>query len=219
MPIAWPIARQIFAVLLASTLLGACNPSTHKLDEAPIHDGPLFRVKLVRYYENLPFHYTGEVFRVQCASAATANSPAHKMQEAGWVTIGNGGAIGTKSAAEVAARERAHYRVIDERTLVWVGNGVNVSFDACGQFRGWVPTDVPESMIEPAAKPDYCRPKGTADCRWHDFMGARAPRYEDIRVEPGGRIAFTVHSTAFRGAPLRRVHSEDFGRTWVVKEP
>ena len=65
---------------------------------------------------------------------------------------------------------------IDERTLVWVGNGVNVSFDACGQFRGWVPTDLPESMIEPATKPDYCRPKGAADCRWHDFIGARTPR-------------------------------------------
>src|SRR5688500_3402651 len=130
------------AVLLAliAALLAGCGPRIRKLDEAIFYDGPQFKLKLIRYHENLPFHYTGEVFRVQCASARTAGSPAHRTQEAGWVTLGNGGAIGSRSAAELAERERGNYRVFDERTLAWRGNGVSVSFDACREFRDWYPT-------------------------------------------------------------------------------
>lgn len=195
-------------------LLFACSPSTRKLDEAPIYDGPLFRLKLVRYFENLPLHYTGEVFRVQCASAQTQNSPAHKTQDAGWVSLGNGGAIGSKSAAELAERERSHYLVINDHTLVWIGNGVNVSFNACGSFRGWYPTALPENLIVPAEKPSYCKPKGNVDCRHFDFQGEREPRFEEIQASADGRISFVMRSRALRDSKSVRVQSEDFGKTW-----
>lgn len=200
--------------LLAIALLFACSPSTRKLDEAMIHEGPQLRLKLSRYVENVPLHYTGEVFRVHCSSAHTLNSPAHRTQDAGWVSLGNGGAIGSRSAAEVAERERRNYLVIDDRALVWIGNGVNVSFDACGTFRGWYPTSLPEDLIVPADKPDHCRPRGEVDCRHYDFLGEREPRFDEVRVSSDGHISFVVRSKALRHGKAVRVESIDSGKTW-----
>ena len=202
--------------MLVFTSLVACIPTTRKLDEAVIFDGPHFRLKLVRYVENLPLPYVAKVFRVQCSSARTANSPGHKTQDPGWVELGNGGAIGSKSAAELAERERRNYIIVDEQTLVWLGNGVSVSFDACGHFRSWYPTSLPEELIDPAEKPEYCAPRGTTDCRQHDFLGDRKPRFEEIRVSPQGNISFVVRSKAFRGHRVVQVQSTDFGTTWKV---
>lgn len=207
---------RLGVVALVCSLLIACDASTRKLDEAPIYDGPAFRLKLVRYHENLPLHYTGEVFWVQCASSQTQNSPAHKTQDAGWVSLGNGGAIGSQNAAELAERERRHYLVINEHTLVWVGNGVNVSFDACGSFRGWYPTAIPQDLIVSAEKPDYCAPKGSADCRHYDFLGEREPSFDQIHASPNGLISFVIRSKAIRDGKSVRVESADFGKTWKI---
>ncbi len=204
------------SLVLAGLALTACGSRTRKLDEALLHSGPQFTLKLVRYHENLPLHYVGEVFRVQCRSAGTASSPAHDTQDAGWVTLGNGGAIGSRSAAELAERERPNYWIIDERTLAWLGTGVNVSFDACGEFRGWYPTMLPADMIDPVEKPEYCAPRGTADCRHYDFLGDRAPAFEQLDVRSDGRITFVARSKSIRPAGAVRVESPDSGRTWTV---
>jgi len=208
--------NRLLAAGLACIFLVSCSPTTRKLDEAPMYEGPQFRIKLVRYYENLPWHYTGEVFRVQCASARTAKSSGHKTQDAGWVTLGSGGAIGSKSASELAERDRRHYIVIDDRTLVWTGNGLNVSFDACGSFHAWYPTSLPEDLIVPAERPSYCKPQGNVDCSHYDFLGERSPRFEEIRVSPEGLVSFVVYSTAFRNTKALRVQSADFGQTWKI---
>ena len=199
---------------LGFVLVSACSPSTRILDEALIYQGPQFQLKLVRYFQDIPLSYTGEVFFVQCSSAQTRNSPAQKTQDAGWRSLGSGGAIGSKSAAEVAARERRNYFVIDDKTLVWIGTGVNVSFDACGGFHAWYPTALAEDVITPVAKPDYCKPRGAADCRQNDFMGDREPRFDEIAVTSSGGISFIVHSKAIRGGKSVRVRSSDFGKTW-----
>ena len=205
-------AASLGALVCISIL--ACTPTTRRLDEAWIYQGPEFQLKLVRYFENYPLHYTGEVFTVQCSSARTTNSPAEKTQDAGWISVGNGGAIGSKSAIELVERERNKYIVIDDQTLVWTGNGLSVSFDACGQFRGWYPTTLPSELIDAMEKPEWCAPKGTADCRHYDFIGDREPRFDEIRVNRDGHISFIVRSKAFRSQKTIGVQSEDFGRTW-----
>jgi hypothetical protein len=161
-------------------------------------------------------HYVGEVFRVQCRSVRTAGSPAHDTQDAGWVTLGNGGAIGSISAAQLVERERTNYRVIGDRTLAWLGNGVSVSYDACGEFRAWYPTALPAELIDPVEKPEYCAPKGMADCRHYDFLGDRAPVFEELAVERDGRIAFIARSKSIRPGGAVRVESADSGRSWAV---
>lgn len=211
------ISGWILAII-ACVVLGSCRSGTEKLDEAVIYEGPQFRLKLVRYYESLPLHYNGEIFTVQCASAQTANSPGHKTQEPGWVTLGGGGAIGTRNAGQVADRERRSYLIVDERTLVWIGAGFNVSFDACGGRRSWHPVDLPIEMIEPIGKPDYCQPKGGADCRHYDFLDERAPSFEQIQVDPQqGHVSFVVRSKAFRNNNGLRILSKDFGKTWRIE--
>ena len=110
------------------------------------------------------------------------------------------------------------YRVIDERTLVWTGNGLQVSFDACGQFRGWYPANLPAEMIDPVEKPEWCAPAGTADCRNYDFFGERHPRFEQIAVGPGGRVSFVARSPALRPSGALRVQTADSGRSWAVSD-
>lgn len=210
--------RILIVLAPAIICLAACASSVEKLDEAFIYEGPQFKLKLVRYYENLPFHYVGEVFNVQCSSATTARSPGHKRQDPGWVTLGNGGAIGSKNAGQLAERELRNYLIVDERTLVWVGTGFNVSFDACGSFLHWHPVSLPEDMVVPVEKPDYCRPQGTADCRHYDFLGDREPGFTQIQVSPQeGHISFVVQSRAFKNTKGLRVRSADFGKTWQIE--
>jgi len=201
-------------VVLPVLLLVACEVSKERLDEVVFYDGPRFRLKLVRYYENYPLHFSGEVFRIQCSSERTWNSGT-EMQDPGWVMINQGAAIGSKSAKEVAEHEQQNYHVLGEEILVWTGNGVNVSFDACGKFQAWYPFDLPVELIVPMEKPDYCAPKGKADCRNFDFQGDRAPKFEAIWAEAQGAISFLVRSKAFRDNRAVRVRSSDYGKTWA----
>jgi hypothetical protein len=200
-------------VMLAGAL--ACKPSTKKLDEAPMYSGPFFTLKAVRYYEKYPMHYNGEVFRIACASPNTQTSPAHKTQDSGWVTLGNGGAIGTRSAQAVVDHERPHYIIVNDTTLAWTGPGLSVSFDGCGSRRYWHPTMLSREEIDTIPKPEYCAPAGTADCRHYDFLGDRQPVYGEITVEPNGTVEFTATSPAFRARRIR-VRSTDAGKTWLV---
>jgi len=209
--------RRLGLAALALAWLVACSASTKKLDEAILYDGPQFKLKVVRYYENYPFHFVGEVFRVQCGSAGPASSPGHTTQDPGWVTLAGGAALGSKSAAELVERERGHFRRIDDQTLVWIGSGLQISFDACGEIRSWYPWDLPSELIEPAEKPPYCKPTGTVDCRKDDFLGDREASFDEIVVKPGGTVSFLVRSKALASERGVRVASTDRGRTWKIE--
>jgi hypothetical protein len=205
------------AALVLGWLL-ACGTSTRKLDEAILYQGPQFALKLVRYYEEYPFHFVGEVYSVQCGSARTAASPGHTTQEPGFVTLAAGAALGSKSAAELIERERGYFHPIDDATLVWSDSILQVSFDACGEIRKWFPWDLPSELIEPAEKPAYCKPTGNVDCSKDDFSGDREARFEEIRVDPAaGTVSFIVRSAALKSERGVRVTSADRGRTWNIE--
>ena len=196
----------------------ACSESSRKLDQEIFYSGPEFKLKLVRYYENLPLHYTGEVFRVQCSSLKTSHLPGHAKQDPGWRTLGNGSAIGSKSAKHLASLESKNYLVLSDRILAWKGNGISISFDACGSFRSWYPSSLPAAMVIPAKKPPYCKPTGSADCSNLDFVGVRAPKFENVEVSSSGHITFVLRSEALKQKDGVKIRSTDFGKTWVVNE-
>jgi hypothetical protein len=205
------VAVAAVAVALAA---GGCS-GEWRLDETVFHDTPELQLKVVRYYENLPFHYSGEIYVVMCRSEATRDFPANETQDAGWRTLGRGGAIGTKRAGDVVQTIADRYRP-DGAILVWLGTVFQVSFDACGHFATWDPTALPPGQIDPVEKPDYCAPEGSADCRYYDFQGERAPAYDEIHAGADGHVSFRVRSGSLRGVEALRVASDDFGRTWAV---
>jgi hypothetical protein len=202
-----------FACVLLLIVSVRCRQPGQKIDAAVLHQHGALTVELVRYYEKVPLSYEGEVFRVHCSSPSTRGVAAQPMQPAGSVTIGNGAAIGAKSAEELARRERPRYVVFDEQRVAWWSNiALNVSFDGCMGSRRWSPVTLPESLINVAPKPAHCA-EG-ADCRHYDFMGERAPRYEAISVH-GDVVSFVVRTPAIKGGALR-VTSKDRGATWAV---
>ena len=103
--------------------------------------------------------------------------------------IGNGGAIGTKSAAELVPLVRDSYRVIDEGTLVWTGNGFQVSFDACGHFQSWYPSRLPAEMIDPVEKPEWC---ASVIARFGDREHGASVHFVVPEVDSGAVVAQAV---------------------------
>jgi hypothetical protein len=205
------------ALAVAACVAAGCGPKLRKLDEATLYAGPAFTLKVTRYYENLPLHYTGEIFVLTCSSDRTKTATAGPTNEAGWVMVDRGGAIGSKSASEVVERVRSDYRVIDDRILAWSRVLLSVSFDGCGSFQTWDPTTLPRDLIDPAPRPDWCAPKGTADCRYEDFQGDRLPRYVDVTASADGHVSFRMESKALKPGAAVQVSSGDFGRTWDVR--
>ena len=75
-------------ILMLCTLIAACGNPNQRLDEYVFHDGPQFKLKVVRYYRNIPFNYLGEHAAVMCRSENTAEFPAHDQQDAGRRMLG-----------------------------------------------------------------------------------------------------------------------------------
>ena len=205
----------VFSVL-AALLLSACGNPNQRLDEYLFYDGPQFKLKLVRFYRNVPFDQLGERAVVMCRSNSTADIPSQFPEDTGWRMLGSGDARGSHDAREAARGVTPAYEVLDEHTLVSMLKVFNISFDACGHFINWDPSRLPDSMIDPVEKPDTCAPTGLADCRYLDFEDARMPRYRQVRVEGPGRVSFTVSSRAFRDIAQLHVQTLDNGAVWHV---
>jgi hypothetical protein len=204
------------AALLVLAPLAGCK-DTRKLDEAVFYEGPVFTLKVVRFYRNLLFSYNGETFSVQCASVDTADYAGNKFAEPGWYQLGSGGAIGTESADDVIEQIKDDYIIVDANTLAIPGTTFRVSFSGCTQFKRWDPTTLPPEMIDPVEKPAHCAPQGTTgDCRYYDYHDDRAPLYEDIQIDPEGRVSFIVRTKTFKDVAGLRVSSSDAGETWTV---
>ena len=204
-------------IMSLCALLVACGNPNQRLDEYVFYNGPQFRLKVVRFYRNIPFNQLGEQAVVMCQSENTAEFPAHNQQDAGWRMLGARDAQDSKNAEEAAVGVKDDYEVIDDHTLIGKINVFNISFDACGHFINWDPSLLPQAMIDPVEKPESCAPNGPADCRCYDFEGERAPRYEQIHVTGKGQVNFTASSATFKGVELLRVATRNNGGLWHVE--
>ncbi len=210
--VAFPVCIITLFILLA-----ACGNPNQRLDEYVFYGGPQFKLKVVRYYRNIPFDQLGEHAVVMCQSASTTRLPAADPQDAGWRMLGPLEARGSNNAQQAALGVKDDYEVLDDHTLIGKTQVFNISFDACGHFINWDPGRLPQAMINPLAKPDSCAPNGPADCRYFDFEGERKPRYEQIRVAGKGQVSFVASSPAFRGVELLRVRTRNNGAVWHVE--
>lgn len=199
-------------------VISYCGIQHWKLDEATFYKGPQFELKLTRYYENYPLHFTGKVFHVLCASNATRRDDLPGVLEHGWKEIASGVAFDSTSAKVLVDQRRSNYIIVNETTLVVVEQDVLISSDACGSFHSWSPSILPREMIEPAQKPPNCAPLGQADCSYYDLLiGERKPIYTDVLVAADGTISFSVHSLAFKNKQVVYVQTQDFGKTWKTE--
>jgi hypothetical protein len=215
--------KKVFYVILLIALAGfttvfyrTCVPHTSRLDEVVFYEGPEFKLKIVRYYENLPLHYVGEVFRVMCQSANTRSRPGQKFQDAGWRTLTNGGAIGTKSAGDLIQTVKPRFKIIDDRILAYQSNIVLlVTFDACGRFSEWNPKLLPRGLIAPPPEGQRCIKLTDRSCQYDLFAGDRFPVFDEIVANKNGHISFLVKSKALliKGSAYR-VESADYGESW-----
>jgi len=204
-------------ILTLFALLTACGNPNQRLDEHVFYDGPQIKLKVVRYFRNIPFNQLGEHAVVMCQSENTSEFPVDEQQDAGWRTLGSGEAQGSKTAKEAMLGVRDNYQVLDDHVLIAKMNVFNISFDACGHFTNWDPSRLPQSLINPLKKPDSCAPDGPADCRYYDFEGERAPRYENIRVTGNGQVSFTASTPTFKDVELLRVQTRNKGNAWHVQ--
>ena len=205
------------SIMSLCVLLIACGNPNQRLDEYTFYDGPQLRLKVVRFYRNIPFDKLGEHAVVMCQSENTSEFPAQDPQDAGWRMLGSADVQGSDSAKEAAIRVRDDYEVYHDHTLIGKMKVFNISFDACGHFINWDPGRLPQVMINPLEKPDSCAPNGPADCRHYDFEGDRTPRYEQIRVAGKGQVSFTASSPTFRDVEFLRVQTRNNGAVWHVE--
>jgi len=212
-------------LVAAAALVAACactGPSYKALDSAVFYEGPKYRLKAVRYHENLPLHYVGEAFIIGCVSEGTRDAVAGGggFRVLGMRMLLAGGAIGTKSVQDVVARERHRIETVSDDVLVVRGLALTISTDACASFVTWNPALLPEKLIDPVEKPDYCAPKGTGDCRDRDFEGDRAPVYDALEIRPD-RISFRMRSAALRAEALHvtsaPVWDKELGGAWTYE--
>ncbi|MGB5474642.1 MAG: hypothetical protein WBQ78_14355 [Gammaproteobacteria bacterium] len=204
-----------FVLIFLFTLL-ACGEPNQRLDEYEFYQGPQIRLKVVRYYRNIPFNYLGEYAVVMCQSENTADFSANDRQDAGWRMLGAVAGQDNTSAREAASIVKDDYEVLDNHTLVAKTSAFNISFDACGHFISWDPGRLPASMIDAVEKPDSCAPNGPVDCRDLDFEGDRAPRYEQVSVTGPGQVSFTARSKTFKGVERLHVQTRNNGAVWHV---
>jgi len=210
------ISRLVSLIALC-TLVTACGNPNRQLDDYVFYDGPQFRLKVVRYYRNIPFNKLGEYAVVMCQSEHTSGVTSPDRQDAGWRTLGSADGSGSKNAREVALRVKNDYDIVDDHTLVAKTAIINISFDACGHFIHWDPGRLPQLLVAPVARLDACAPDGPADCRHYDFRDDRAPHYEQIKVSGKGQVEFTVSSKAFKGVESLRVSTRNNGAVWHVE--
>jgi len=197
--------------------LAGCGEPNERLDEYLFYSGPQLKLKVVRYYRNIPFNYLGEHAVVMCQSEHTREFLENDPDDSGWRILGEAGGPGSRDAREVAQAVKNDYRVRDDRILIVTTQAINISLDACGHFASWDPGRLPPEMIDAVEKPDSCAPAGPVDCRNLDFEGVRLPRYQEINISDDGTLAFTVSSPAFKAAQALHVQSTDKGNLWHVK--
>lgn len=194
-----------------------------KLDEAVFLDTPELTLKVVRYYENLPFSFSGEIYVTQCSSPNSKELPASVTNEAGWVVIDRGTALGSKSAMEVVDKVRNKYTVVGDGVLYWSYVPINISTDGCRTRISWSPATLPAEMIIPKALPEHCKHDKEKLCdrmygpAWPFEAAGSLPRYFDVHAARSGEISFRMQSTAIKEGIIMFVTSNDRGKSWNVK--
>lgn len=234
------------AFLVVMGFFGYRSCASHRIDERVFYQGRGLELKVVTAFENLPLHFTGNVYRVQCRSTKTANFAPTKFSDPGWqsyVPLYNGfQALGYRSDSKhdierLVEVARVGYHITDELTLmVESGTGVAVSFGGCASFAVWNYDLVDESLlIETSPEFEKCQANLQESqqwphiqqlikrhgsiaraCQYSKFEGVNKPHFGNFSASQTGAARFEISSSAFLAHPNYSVSTADFGKNWVL---
>lgn len=200
-------------------LLSACGSSVRKLDEVAMYDGPNLRLSLTRYFEDVPLHWAGEIYVVHCTSNETKSFHSNESPgKSGSTIVERGGALGSKSAVEVANRVREQYKVIDDKVLINASSGIfKISFNACGDFKIWNGWYLPEGTINLVPQSSCSgKEKSLNPCPWMNFEGVAKIKFSEIKVDSSlKKVQFRASSKAFKNGKDLIVSFENGGKSWI----
>lgn len=206
-------------MIAAVTLLSACGSNLRKLDEVVLYEGTNLRLSLTRYFEDVPLHWTGEIYVVHCASNETKSFHSNELPgKSGATIVQRSGALGSKSAVEVANRVREQYKVIDDKVLINADGGLfKVSFNACGDFKSWNGWNLPVDAINLVPQSSCSsKEKSLNSCPWMNFEGAAKIKFSEITVDSSlKKVSFRASSSAFKNGKDLIVSFENGGKNWI----
>jgi len=128
---------------LTLLLLGAMGCGTFRAGEATIAQSKAIRVRLVRYYENVPFDYTGYKYDIECVAPSARTRLGTSTEFANY---------NDNSPRRLAERLRRRVTITDDDVAIWVEQGsIAFAFDGCSKVTSWWPPrdafDVPVETI------------------------------------------------------------------------
>ena len=120
---------------LTLLLLGATGCGTFRAGEATIAQSKAIRVRLVRYYENVPFDYTGYKYDVECIAPSARLRLGTSTEFADY---------NDNSPRSLAERLRTRVTITDDDVAIWVEQwSIAFAFDGCSKVtKWWAPPDV-----------------------------------------------------------------------------
>lgn len=204
----------------------------HKLDEATFYKDDFLELKVVRYLENMPFHYYGNVARVMARSSNTAHCYKRKYQDSGWRELGTpfgDDPLGPNPSLELLVEAaRNTLKVTDQGTMIYGKNGVVVTWDGCGTMRYWGANNIKGSDFVSTDKYEKCLEEslikekngalskgwGKLNCWSRNFHGENSFHTWDLYAKKDGYASFKVKSNAFKDSIILLVETHDFGKTW-----
>ena len=213
----------ILVLILAALFYRSCV--SHKLNEEVFYDDGNIELKVVRYFENLPFHYRGITFRVGCRSRNTVAQPGYKIQDPGWRDIGT--YVGMMDLGpepilnDLVDAAKGGYRLTESDTMIYIGAlgtapGVAVTWDACRTFSYWRLKSIPDDYVKQEGYQGCLRehPSWLSTCKKWRFRGEYSPVFHDLEAKASGYASFVVSSMAFLETDSYKIETHDYGKTW-----
>jgi len=120
---------------LALLLIGAAGCGTFRAGEATIAQSKAIQVRLVRYYKNVLFDYTGYKYDVECIAPSARITLDTSTEYADY---------NDNSPQRIAERLRTRITITPDDAVIWVKRwSVAFAFDGCSDVREWwAPQDV-----------------------------------------------------------------------------
>lgn len=234
----------ILGMAAAIVFFGAKSCVSHRLDEKTFYTGHGLELKVITYFENLPLHFTGNIYRVLCKSEKTKDFPETKYNDAGYqsyVPIYNGllelgytphDKMNINKLAEAA---KPGYVVADDGTvIVESGTDIFITWDGCASFTRWSLASLPDShLIESSPEFQSCMERYDKEAHWphiqqeikthgsisrackaSKFTGVHKPKFSNLNASRNGAASARVESSAIEKQGSLQIKTTDFGKTW-----